>query len=114
MPDTNTATAQNTLPSGVEIYDAIMREIEPDLVTSAIAGLTAKYANETAEEKQERLDRYRSAYETYDEIYADWLKKFKEQVSEFKKNAFATAQARSAEEDAKAMASLEESIDNFA
>lgn len=96
-----------TLPSGTDIYNAIMREIEPDLVTDAIATLGKKYAGESAAQKQNRLERYRSAYQKYDEVYEEWMKKFKSEVTRFKRTAFASAEARSEAEDAKAMADLE-------
>ncbi len=49
-----------------ELYNLLMAEIEPDLLLENIPGLDAKYANETAEEKQARMKRYEVAYKKFD------------------------------------------------
>lgn len=52
------------------LYNEIMRQIEPDLLSTAVGGLAAKYAGETAEQRQHRHDKYEQAYRTFDRIFA--------------------------------------------
>lgn len=53
-----------------QVYDAIMREIEPDLTTDRQPQLEQLYAGETPEQATERFERYARAYEEYDRRYA--------------------------------------------
>ena len=48
------------------LYDAIMREIEPELLPGALAGLEGKYAGETREEQELRMQRYQAAFDAFD------------------------------------------------
>ncbi len=66
MPSVQTeATADNrVLAEGV--YDMIMGEIENDLLLSNIPQLEAKYAGESTEEHDSRMQRYMVAYKAFD------------------------------------------------
>lgn len=59
---------QDMLPSGVEIYNALMQDIEPDLVSTAIEQLDEKYANETESDRNDRVQRYAKAVTKYDAV----------------------------------------------
>lgn len=48
------ASSLPRIPSTVELYDLLMREIEPELLTTSIAGLALKYRRETPEQANER------------------------------------------------------------
>ena len=56
---------------GKELYDSIMKDIEPDLLMDVIPTLDAKYAGETPEQNAERQARYQKAFTEYDKRYAD-------------------------------------------
>lgn len=70
-PTTSSAiTSAPKILSGDEIYDSIMREIEPELTITTMKTLDEKYKNETKEEAQARTDRYNKAFEEYDKQFA--------------------------------------------
>ena len=57
------------IPSGKEIYDSIMREIEPELLSSIIPTLNEKYKNETPLEWEQRKKRYNKAFAKFHQVY---------------------------------------------
>lgn len=63
---------QVCIPTGVELYDAIMGEIEPELTTSQLLLLKKKYAKETAQEGKERHARYNRAFALYERCYQEY------------------------------------------
>ena len=71
MPQINPAQAPlpPVIPSGTEVYDQIMGEIELDLTSTARPTLEEKYKNETPEQRSERGRRYHKALEEYQKQY---------------------------------------------
>jgi hypothetical protein len=63
------------------LYDELMAEIEPDLVTANIDGLEEKYKDETPAEAAARAERYNAAYEAFqkamDERELLWADQFR-------------------------------------
>ncbi len=59
---------QNT-PWVLAMYDQIMGEIEPDLLTTQIPLLDEKYKNETPEQKKNRMAAYAQAFKIFDEAF---------------------------------------------
>ena len=51
---------------GDEMYDSIMSQIEPELMSANLPFLAERYGNETPEAKQEHMERYQRAFEEYD------------------------------------------------
>ena len=80
------------IPSGKEIYDAIMGQIEPELVSTVIPTLPEKYKNETEEEKQKRCDRYNKAFEDCYKRYALFIADLTQQVHRYQKQAMRSAE----------------------
>ena len=80
------------IPSGEEFYDAVMSEIEPELVSSVIPTLSEKYKNETEEEKQKRCDRYNKAFEDCYKRYALFIADLNQQVHRYQKQAMRSAE----------------------
>jgi hypothetical protein len=76
-----------TLPTGQALYDAIMGQIEPDLVTAELPKLPEKFAKDTPEEKEARSFRYKRAYEQYDLLFDELVEKPLKQVKRKRKNA---------------------------
>ena len=58
------------IPSGEEMYDQIMSQIEPDLVTAQLPLLKEKYKDETPEQAKARADRYNRAFAEYEKQFA--------------------------------------------
>lgn len=76
-----------------------MGQIEPDLTLDHVRSLKEKYAGETPEEHQSRIDRYKKAFATYREKRDHYFALFKEQVRRFKQdlNNFSEATVREGE-----------------
>ncbi len=60
------------------LFDAVMAEVEPDLMRKNIDTLGEKYKNETETEHTSRIDRYTAAY-------AEWKVRLKKIVALWKK-----------------------------
>ena len=75
LPPAATALVPPKILSGKEVYDALMQEIEPELISDNIPKLKEQYKNETPEEWQKRKKKYNDAfaklYEKYDSYLAD-------------------------------------------
>ena len=64
-----------SIPSGQEVFDSIMRKIEPDLTSDAVTTLDAKYVSESEADKKARMERYKKAFVTYQERYKAFQQK---------------------------------------
>ena len=89
-----TNTGDVTMPSGDEIYDALMADIEPDLITTNLPHLDEKYAGETPEQKAARMARYEAAYARYDAVFTEWLANLKGVVNDTRHQALVTAEEK--------------------
>jgi len=96
--------------TGEQLYNQIMEAIEPDLLTTAIVGLDEKYKGETAEQKAARLERYRKAYETYDQKFQENHTAWYAEWAQYKKRALKSAEARNATKESQEMQNLEQSM----
>ncbi len=111
MPDSNTTNGLPfPLPTGREVYDALMSSIEPDLLTDVIPTLDQKYSGESAEHRHERYVRYRLAYKKYDEAYKAWSAELNDAVTHTCKEALKTAEKKSAAQEANTLSELESNM----
>jgi predicted transcriptional regulator len=92
MPNKN-LPAGLELPSGQDVYDALMSEIEPELTSSQIPLLAKKYAKESASDKAARLKRYNAAYVSYGEAFKKWSDELNQLVIRMKHDAMASAES---------------------
>ena len=58
----------------LEIYDALMFEFEPDLVSAMIPELDYIHQGESKQERKERLQRYAEAFEMFFAAFEDMAK----------------------------------------
>lgn len=65
-------TATPTVASGSEVYDKIMSEIEPDLMSDRINKLEELYAHENEQDKAQRMERYKAAFLKYLKVYEEY------------------------------------------
>lgn len=94
-----------------QLYDALMYDIEPELVTHMLSVLPEIYDRETPEEKQERAKRYAKAFETFSERFGEILDLWKSELVAFKEKALTSFKERSTKEDASHLSDIEHSID---
>ena len=72
MSQTHTATVPSD-ELARELYDVLMREIEPDLLSYNIDKLDSFYASESEEEHAVRMDRYQKAYQKFDQAFNEFM-----------------------------------------
>lgn len=106
MPNTN-LPAGLELPSGQDVYDALMSAIEPELTSSQIPLLTKKYANESESEKSARVKRYNDAYAAYSVAFKKWSENLNQLVIRMKHEAMASAEADDRVHEAEDLSRLE-------
>jgi len=113
MPNSSSSTSIPAIPtqkSGAEIYNSIMREIEPELTTDQIPLMKAKYKDETPEQKKARGKRYAKAMEEYERRYAAYLQEQDAKVRSFKIEAMHFIEDKAAESDQQKLLSIESSF----
>ena len=89
-----------------QLYDLIMGQIEPDLVTAQIPLLDAKYANETPEEKRARGERYAEAFALFEQTFGAMTHSWEQAISAYREDAISATAERSAKEDSKLLEDL--------
>lgn len=109
---TNTDTTSAPVWSAEELYDSIMREIEPDLTTAEIETIDSKYPNETEDEHKARLEQYALAFVIFDETLEEFQTEKKDEIREIKNEMQKLAEQEAHQEDEKIMNKLEQSIDS--
>lgn len=70
---TKGATEPPAALSAEWVYDTLMQEIEPDLTTGSIRTLDTKYAGESPEEREIRMERYTLAFEVFEQALVEVL-----------------------------------------
>lgn len=95
------------IPSGSEVYDAIMGKIEPELVSGNLPLLAEKYRDEPEKERLARMQRYKAAFTKYDEVYDRWLSKMRTAVKAKRLDAFKKAEVKVKQQDETALQDLE-------
>lgn len=98
------------MPTGREVYDALMSAIEPELVTANLSHLDDRYANEAANDRAKRYQRYAQAYAAYDKAFQKWMNAFTQEVTTFRRTAMQSAEQQSREEEGGIFTSLDEEL----
>ena len=80
------------IPTGRELYDALMAHFEPELTTAMAPTLTEKYKNESPVDNADRMKRYELAFERCDQAYNEYMQTLDAQVSRYQREAFAHAE----------------------
>ena len=81
------------IPSGKEIYDRIMSQIEPELVSNSLPTLQKKYQNEKAAEKEARRVRYNRAFAEYHKRYQKLIIELDQQIHRYQREAMRSVEA---------------------
>lgn len=104
------STTEPTILTGEEFYDSIMSQIEPELVSTQLPLLDARYAGETDEQKAVRQARYDKAFEEFDRRAAEEMAGLEHEVHAYKVTTMREVEAASRQEEAADMVTLESSI----
>jgi hypothetical protein len=111
--DTNTQIDPPMPPavlSGAALYDAIMGQIEPELVSANLPFAADAFAQETAEQRAERARRYQAAFDEYDRRFEMHITQWDEQLRTYKRHAMSYIEGQARGEDNNEIASIESSI----
>lgn len=71
------------IPTGDELYDMLMKSIEPELTADQIPLLDEKYKNETPKVAAIRAERYQKAFAEYDRRLSAYLAKLWSKAREY-------------------------------
>lgn len=96
--------------TGTELYDSIMGDIEPELLSANLLLLKEAYANETPDERAARAARYEAAYAEYDARFAKNCDDWNEQLHAYKRHALQNVENRVQNKEAAELSSLESSL----
>lgn len=110
-PQTTAATKPTIrVPSGPEIYDRIMGQIEPELLSRNLPLLKEKYKGETPEQKAEREQRYAAAYAAFDAAFSKWVIDVNAAVAAYRRSVLRDAEEKSQSKEVNELSQLESSI----
>lgn len=90
-----------------QLYDVLMAEIEPDLLLANIPTLDQKYANETADEKAARMQRYEAAYKKFDAEFTAFMAEVNAEVRTSKRESLAAKEAEAKASDKTQLSNIE-------
>ncbi|MDD4628935.1 MAG: hypothetical protein PHE68_06160, partial [Candidatus Peribacteraceae bacterium] len=79
------AAVPPAIPKADELYNSLMREIEPELTTDQIPLLMEKYKDETQEQREARMARYNAAFEAYEKALETHVSGLQKDVGVFRK-----------------------------
>lgn len=71
--DTNPNAGITNEELAEQLYNMLMRDIEPDLLTYNLPKLDEYYADETDDEHQNRMERYNKAYKAFQTAHRDFM-----------------------------------------
>ncbi len=95
------------LPTGQEIYDKLMLNIEPELVTKNLNVLDAPYKDESPASRTKRYKKYAKAFAEYRKKYKAWIQNLNRAVQTYKRAVKKAIENVSKHEEDQALRSLE-------
>ncbi len=95
---------------GDDLYDQIMGEIEPELVSSVYDTLEEKYKNETPDEKSARQARYDKAFTEYERRFSLYTSEWNGKLRTFQSGVIHALEADDRDEDSALMTQLETAL----
>ncbi len=111
MPKKDTAKAETGI-SFQDIYDILMYQIEPDLVTSVIPYLPEILEKESNEERSKLIARYKKALETFLDRFESLMEEWKESVQAIKRTIAKHLEEESEEKTTEKLSQIEKDIEN--
>ena len=106
-PDPAVVAAPNNRVLAEQVYDAIMAGIEEDLLLANIPHLPEKYKNETPEEHESRMERYKDAYRKFDQEFSKLMVQVNDEVHTQKREALKAKESAAKSEEEIKLQSLE-------
>ncbi len=116
MTQTSSQTSASSLldeikiPSGDEIYDALMSKIEPELMRDNLLHLDELYAGESEEDRAVRYQRYADAFVAYKEALREWMTRLQQAMHDYRQALVLAAEDVDQQEKGYALQGLESKI----
>jgi hypothetical protein len=112
-PDAAVASLPPPVSSPEWLYDLVMRNIEPDLTSGEIPLLPERYADESPEDRIERMERYDRAFDLFDLVLQDLSEVFADAAREWKEEMQRHVQAEEAHERSTELGAAESQLHLF-
>ena len=93
-----------------QLYDALMVDIEPDLLLANIPLLDERYAGETEEERRVRMKRYEEAYKEFDAALATFMGSVRAEVKTAKRQSLREKETKERAQEETNLTSLEQAF----
>lgn len=109
-PATKTQLTPPNIPSGEEVYQIIMTQIEPELLPENVKTLTEKYKDETPEQTKARAARYEVAFQRYRETYDRYTVKMTADVTTYLRTDLQNMEQGAKQQENVVLGQLEQSM----
>lgn len=104
-----TAPSRPQIPHPEEIYNSIMRGIEPELTTEQFPLLKEIYKNEEPSQKAVRIERYKKSFQRFDEEFQEAIQRLTGKVNSYRRHVIKYAEAQTQTEE-EALRELEQAF----
>lgn len=91
----------------VQLYDMLMRDIEPDLLSYNIPKLDEYYKGESTENHDKRMKRYEAAYKAFDIVFRQFMTDVQDEVRDTKRSSLVAKENEARDQEENQLASLE-------
>ncbi len=95
------------------LFDAVMAEVEPDLMRKNIDTLDVKYKDESEEAKNARAKRYEAAYQEWKIRLKKIVTLWKKEVMNVRNQVLKKAKLKTAEAESDVLADIASTIDSL-
>lgn len=96
--------------NGTELYDSIMRMVEPELISSEIPKVRERLTKEGPEQAKEHAKRYMEAFRKFNQIMKQSEKTMHQEIKDFTRTAYASLEQISLSFDHDRMEEIEEGL----
>lgn len=104
------ALADVKIPTGEELYNFLMKDIEADLLTDQLPLLDEKYKSETPDQAAARAQRYDKAFAEYEKRLAAYMAELNAKVREYQRTAMQSIEGQERAEEEKKLDGLEQQM----
>jgi hypothetical protein len=98
------------IPTGEELYNFLMKDIEPDLLTSQLPLLDERYKNESPEAAAARAARYEKAFAEYEKRLSAYMAELNAKVREYQRTAMQSIEHEERAEEEQKLSGLEQQM----
>lgn len=95
-----------------EIYDLLMFDIEPELMSDILPLLPELYKGEPAEQRAERMERYREAFTVFYQKFDMLLTLWQNELDVFRKEIFRSFEEKALAKEGEDISQIQQNIQN--